>query len=250
MEPLRQCSISEITESNKDSSSFQLNKKRSESEPEEQQSHLTKRKRQLPPNFLTPFVDLKLPKGDVTYYPQIGLIRSEKITYYKQLISLPYWKQPNLVVHGRQTRAPRLTCSFGSQPNKVYRYSGTTVTRDSVDYPPPILHIKSIIEKILDTEFNFVLLNWYKNGDNYIGEHSDDERGLKKMGVIACVSLGAERNFVLRNKTERGLVKKLVLADGSMVVMKGNTQANWKHSVPREKKVANGRISLTFRQLV
>ncbi|CAG8495827.1 11529_t:CDS:2 [Ambispora gerdemannii] len=195
-------------------------------------------------------IAIALPKSDVTYYPQIGLTRSEKTTYYKQLTSLPYWKQPSLIIYGRPTRAPRLTCSFGSQPNKVYRYSGTTATLDSVDYPPPILHIKSIIEKILNTEFNFVLLNWYKNGNDCIGEHSDNERELKKLGVIACVSLGAERNFVLRNKVERRLVRKLALADGSMVVMKGNTQANWKHSVPREKKIVNGRISLTFRQLV
>jgi len=93
------------------------------------------------------------------------------------------------------------------------------------------------------------LLNWYKDGQDSIGEHSDNEKGLVKRGVIACVSLGAERTFIFRNKKDKKITHKISLANGSLIVMKGTTQQYWKHLIPKEKSIKEGRISLTFRQL-
>ncbi|KAG9302385.1 hypothetical protein G9A89_011435 [Geosiphon pyriformis] len=201
-------------------------------------------------NDTIPFVDLELPNAQVLYYTDIGLSSKESNSYYRELSLLPYWRRPTFIMFGRPAYAARKTCSFGSDSGKVYRYSGTTASVDAVEYPPTVKIIKEKIEKILRVEFNFVLLNWYKNGEDSIGEHSDDEKGLVPDGVIACVSLGSQRALVFKNKNDRKLTKKWVLEDGSLLVMKGKTQLYWKHSIPKQKRVIEGRISLTFRQLI
>lgn len=194
------------------------------------------------------FHKLEMPQADVQCYPSV-LSPEECSKSYTELINLPYWTRPTFKVYGRSAIAPRLTCSFGSNPNKVYRYSGTSAGVDALEYPPSVKSIKEKIEMILNTDFNFVLLNWYKNGCDYIGEHSDDESALVPNGIIACVSLGATRKFVFRNKLDKKNIYKLNLQNGSMLIMQGTTQKYWKHSIPKEKKIADGRISLTFRQL-
>ncbi|RIA90402.1 hypothetical protein C1645_693551 [Glomus cerebriforme] len=169
--------------------------------------------------------------------------------YYQELSSLSYWTRPTFKIFGRPSKAARQTCSFGSDPNKVYKYSGTTAGVDSIEYPPSVKEIKEKIEEILNIQFNFVLLNWYKDGKDYIGEHSDNEKGLVKLGVIACVSLGAKRTFIFRNKKNKKITHKINLENGSLIVMRGTTQQYWKHSIPKENSIREGRISLTFRQL-
>ncbi|CAI2183763.1 15414_t:CDS:2 [Funneliformis geosporum] len=141
------------------------------------------------------FIQLDIPQAEVLYYSSIF---SPEICfkYYQELSSLPYWTRPTFKIFGRPAKAARQTCSFGSYPNKVYKYSGTTAGVDSIEYPPSIKEIKEKIEDILNTQFNFVLLNWYKDGQDSIGDHCDNEKGLVKFGVIACVSLGAKRTFM------------------------------------------------------
>ncbi|CAG8559188.1 3109_t:CDS:1 [Cetraspora pellucida] len=187
-------------------------------------------------------------KAQVYYYPSVFSFQ-DCVKYYSDLVTLPYWSRPIFKIFGRLAKAARLTCSFGSTPDKVYRYSGTAAKVDSIDYPHSITVIKDKIESILDTKFNFVLLNWYQNGNDSIGSHADDEKGLVPQGVIACVSFGAPRTFIFQNKSDKKLVHKIVLENGSLTVMKGTTQQFWKHSIPKEKSIKDGRISLTFRQL-
>ncbi|CAG8608251.1 10911_t:CDS:1 [Scutellospora calospora] len=194
------------------------------------------------------FIQLEMSQAQVYYYPSIFSLQ-DCLKYYSGLASLPYWSRPVFKIFGRQANAARLTCSFGSTPDKVYRYSGTAAKVDSIEYPPSIKIIQDKIESILDTKFNFVLLNWYQNGNDYIGAHSDDEGGLVPQGVIACVSFGAPRTFKFQNKSDKKLVNKIVLENGSLIVMKGTTQQFWKHLIPKEKIIKDGRISLTFRQL-
>ncbi|CAG8531983.1 11584_t:CDS:1 [Diversispora eburnea] len=195
------------------------------------------------------FYKLEMPQAEVLYYPSI-LSSEECSKSYTELINLPYWIRPTFKIYGRPVLAHRLTCSFGSNPNKAYHYSGTLASADALEYPPSIKLIKEKLEFILNTDFNFVLLNWYKNGSDYIGEHSDDERGLAPNGMIASVSLGASRKFVFRNKLNKKNVQKLISQNGSLMIMKGTTQKYWKHYIPKEKKITEGRISLTFRQLI
>jgi alkylated DNA repair dioxygenase AlkB len=205
-------------------------------------------KKKVKANSPSTFVQLDIPQAEVIYY--CSIFSPEVCSkYYQELISLSYWTRPTFKVFGRPVKAARQTCSFGSDPNKVYKYSGTIAGVDSIEYPPSIKEIKEKIEDILNTQFNFVLLNWYKDGQDSIGEHSDDEKGLVKLGTIACVSLGAERTFVFRNKKNKKIIHKISLENGSLIIMKGTTQQYWKHSIPKEKLIKEGRISLTFRQL-
>ena len=191
---------------------------------------------------------LSMTDAEVFYYSSF-LSPTSCTSLYSTLTSLPYWQRPTFKIFGRQAHAARLTCSFSSHPDKEYRYSGTIAGADAPTYPLPIKQVKDSLEHLLDEKFNFVLLNWYKDGNDSIGEHADDERGLVPNGSIACVSVGAERTLVFRKKNEKSQMKKVILEVGSLIVMKGETQKFWKHGIPKERKVLGGRISLTFRQL-
>ncbi|CAG8469548.1 15640_t:CDS:1 [Dentiscutata erythropus] len=194
------------------------------------------------------FIELEMPQAQVYYYSSIFSLQDCE-SYYSDLASLSQWSRPVFKVHGHTSPAHRLTCSFGSTPDKVYNYSGTSAKVDSIDYPPSIKIIQEKIESILNAKFNFVLLNWYQSGNDYIGEHSDSEKGLVPQGIIASVSFGIPRTIIFRNKSDKKLLRKIILENGSMVIMKGTTQRFWKHAIPKEKKIKDGRISLTFRQL-
>ncbi|CAG8510014.1 46138_t:CDS:1 [Gigaspora margarita] len=216
-----------------------------------QDTTITRKKAKIPNishNHEQNFIQLEMFQAQVYYYHSIFSLQ-DCLKYYSDLASLPYWSRPVFKIFGRPATAARLTCSFGSTPDKTYRYSGTVAKVDSIDYPPFITIIKDIIESILNAKFNFVLLNWYQNGNDSIGAHADDEGSLVPQGVIACVSFGAPRTFMFQNKCDKKLVHKIILENGSLIVMKGTTQQFWKHSIPKEKKIKDGRISLTFRQL-
>lgn len=105
------------------------------------------------------------------------------------------------------------------------------------------------IETTCETRFNSVLLNLYRDGQDSMGLHSDDEPELGPDPLIASLSLGAGRRFVLRHKTLTGKRHTLRLAHGSLLLMAGRTQHAWKHGLPKTKSVAEARINLTFRWL-
>ena len=109
--------------------------------------------------------------------------------------------------------------------------------------------IKTRIEEVSEVKFNTVLLNLYRDGSDSNGWHSDDEPELGRNPVIASLSFGAERVFQLRNKSDKSLRKNILLEDGSLLLMKGATQHNWQHQIPKSKKITRPRINLTFRSI-
>jgi alkylated DNA repair dioxygenase AlkB len=111
------------------------------------------------------------------------------------------------------------------------------------------LELKVMVEKLTGTTFNSCLLNLYHNGDEGMAWHSDDESSLGRNTVIASLSLGAERKFMLKHKVSKDTVS-VMLANGSLLVMKGSTQTNWLHALPKTKKVNTPRVNLTFRTIV
>jgi alkylated DNA repair dioxygenase AlkB len=98
--------------------------------------------------------------------------------------------------------------------------------------------------------FNGVLINMYREGQDSMGWHSDDEKELGKEPVIASISLGASRRFLFREKENRKEKREVFLKDGSLLVMEGRTQELWQHCLPRSAKVKDSRINLTFRRIV
>lgn len=116
-------------------------------------------------------------------------------------------------------------------------------------WTPPHLEIKAAIERETGAVFNSVLLNLYRNGQDGVAWHSDDEPELGPEPVIASVSFGATRRFQLRHKTRKDLKHEFALTHGSLLVMRGPTQQHWDHQVPKTARPVEPRINLTFRAI-
>jgi alkylated DNA repair dioxygenase AlkB len=128
----------------------------------------------------------------------------------------------------------------------LYTYSSTT--KRALAWTTELSELKQIIEGYAGTKFNSCLLNLYHNGNEGMGWHSDDEKPLGKNNTIASLSFGAERKFSFKHKQTKQTVS-VVLEHGSLLVMKGATQSNWLHSLPKSKNITQPRINLTFRTI-
>jgi alkylated DNA repair dioxygenase AlkB len=157
------------------------------------------------------------------------------------------WRQDKIRMFGKWINQPRLTAFYGDT-DKSYTYSHLKMEPEP--WIEELLEIKEKLEEFLNLEFSSVLMNLYRDGNDSMGWHSDDEPELGVNPEIASISFGASRSFKLRNRHDSSLQKKITLGNGSLLVMKGNTQHYWQHSIPKEKKVLVPRINLTFRKIV
>ena len=144
---------------------------------------------------------------------------------------------------GKQIPSPRLVAWYGEK-EAAYRYSG--ILHQPNPWLPELLSIKEIIEQKFNLQFNSVLANLYRNKSDSMGYHADNEIELGKNPIIASLSLGVTRKFNLKHKKSKTL-HKMTLTNGSLLIMSGDTQNNWYHSVPKQKKATAERINLTFR---
>ena len=193
-------------------------------------------------------LNISLPDSSITFYPKF-LPQKLSNQLYLSLLEEVDWTQNDITIFGKTYKVPRLEAWYGDQ-DKSYTYSGITMS------PKPwldsLLFIKSQIESEIPQHFNSVLINYYRNGNDRVGLHSDDEKELGSLPSIASVSLGADRLFRLKHKKfkQNGLSESLTLPGGSLLVMEGITQKHWKHEVPRTSKPIGGRINLTYRNIV
>lgn len=165
--------------------------------------------------------------------------------FFSELSNDINWQQDKIRIFGKEVNLPRLTAWYGD-PGKSYTYSGITMNPDP--WSQNLLAIKERIEETVRVNFNSVLANLYRNGQDYVSWHSDDEKELGKNPIIASVSFGATRRFLLRHRSNKDLkTVDLSLGHGSLLIMKGSTQHYWKHQVPKTAKVKTERINLTFR---
>ncbi|ELS03428.1 alkylated DNA repair protein [Xenococcus sp. PCC 7305] len=185
-----------------------------------------------------------MPDGEVIIY-QNFFEELESNQLFKELESGISWQQDRIKMFGKEFNLPRLTAWYGDQ-GKSYTYSGITMA--PTPWNPVLLLIKARIEKVVSLEFNSVLANLYRHGQDHMSWHSDDERELGKNPIIASVSFGETRRFLLRHKYDRELEKlEVSLNNGSLLIMQGSTQHFWKHQIPKTAKKINPRINLTFR---
>jgi len=111
-----------------------------------------------------------------------------------------------------------------------------------------LISLKKKVEDKTKTNFNACLINLYHDGNDGMGWHSDNEKEIIQNSSIVSVSFGADRKFSFKNiKTKQTI--SLILANGSLLEMKEDTQKNWLHALPKTKKIKNIRINLTFRQM-
>ncbi len=155
------------------------------------------------------------------------------------------WVQSTITMFGKKVAIPRLNCWYG---DRAYGYSGTHF--EAKPWTPELLQLKELIEYRSGLLFNSVLVNWYRDGQDCMGWHSDDESCLGAQPQIASVSLGDPRKFVLRNKKDTSLKHTVTLENGSLLLMLGDTQSQWQHSLPRTVKSQRSRINLTYRLIV
>uniref|UniRef100_A0A1A8G2W4 DNA oxidative demethylase ALKBH2 n=2 Tax=Nothobranchius korthausae TaxID=1143690 RepID=A0A1A8G2W4_9TELE len=163
-------------------------------------------------------------------------------------------EESKVQVFGKMYNIPRKQAAYGDK-GLEYTYSG--VTRRACSWTPTLEYIRDSVTTATGQTFNFVLINRYKDGQDHMGEHRDDERELDPSCPIASVSLGAARDFVFRHRDARGKHSsrhiepvKLELAHGSLLLMNPPTNTFWYHSVPVRRKVLSSRINLTFRRIV
>lgn len=192
---------------------------------------------------MTKGFDLKLKDADVWYYPNF-FSEEEREHYFNILRSQTKWKQDDITIFGKTHNQPRLTALYGNN-KKTYSYSNITMYPQ--EFNRELLKIKSKIETIINENFTTCLLNLYRNGQDSNGWHSDNEKELGENPVIASVSFGAQRMFHLKHRYLPELKQKLILDSGSLLIMKGATQHNWLHQIPKTKKKVEARINLTFR---
>jgi alkylated DNA repair dioxygenase AlkB len=164
-----------------------------------------------------------------------------------QLIDEVPWRAENVVVWRRTYPQPRLIAWYGDD-GMNYTYSGIQLT--PLPWTAALRDIKSRVEGATRTDFNSVLLNYYRDHRDSIGLHSDDEPELGERPILASLSLGDERTFILKHKREKTLKPvRLKLASGSLLLMKGDTQRYWQHGIDKETRPCGPRINLTFRRI-
>ena len=157
------------------------------------------------------------------------------------------WKQEHIKLFGKTHPTPRLTAWHGDA-HCVYKYSG--VVNQPFPWTPSLLTIKTRIESLSNgATFNCVLLNFYRDGSDKMGWHSDDEKELGPNPSIASVSFGATRRFDFKNKTEVHNKFSIHLESGSLLLMQGDMQHHWLHQLPAQKRIKEPRINLTFRYI-
>lgn len=162
---------------------------------------------------------------------------------FQELLENIDWQQDTIRLFGKSFLVPRLSAWYGD-PGTRYTYSGLTL--EPLPWLVPLTTIRTQLDDVLGINFNSVLLNLYRDGNDGMGWHSDDEPELGPNPVIASLSLGAVRNFKLRHKTKTDKLS-LDLKSGSLLLMQGTTQTYWQHSVAKTKKPVEPRINLTFR---
>ncbi len=188
------------------------------------------------------------PLGDavLSEYPNFCNAREADALLGRLLAEIP-WRQDSLRIAGKVIPVPRLQCWMGDRESH-YGYSGMRL--EPQPWQDDVSQIRRRIKELTGTDYNSVLLNYYRDGQDSVAWHADDERELGLEPVIAALSLGAERPFELRPKPGNpGSKRSIQLRNGSLLVMGKSMQDKWMHQVPKVKGLEDPRISLTFRQI-
>jgi alkylated DNA repair dioxygenase AlkB len=187
--------------------------------------------------------DLKLPEG-FTSHPEFN-DPAQANALLEVLWREVDWRQEEIMLFGRRVRQPRLV-GWSADPGVVYGYSGIRI--GAAVWPEDLDRHRRLLDRVLDARFNSVLVNAYRDGDDSMGWHSDDEPELGQEPLIASVSLGATRRLRVRPKAG-GPSLGIDLVHGSLLVMRGRSQADWSHAVPKTRRPVGLRINLTFREV-
>ncbi|MET0857730.1 MAG: alpha-ketoglutarate-dependent dioxygenase AlkB [Telluria sp.] len=188
----------------------------------------------------TTMTPIPVADGELSFLAQLDLrIGNDEVL--ARLIAETAWRSEVITLWGKQHPQPRLTAWHGE---KRYSYSGLTL--EPLPFTPLQLEILAAVEAASGRRFNSVLLNYYRDGRDSMGMHSDNEAELGPEPAIASVSFGATRTFILQHKVSKQRLQ-LALTDGSLLLMAGNLQNNWMHGINKTTRQTGPRVNLTFR---
>ncbi|MFC7301557.1 alpha-ketoglutarate-dependent dioxygenase AlkB family protein [Cognatiluteimonas weifangensis] len=189
---------------------------------------------------------LPLPGAELALDPA-WLAPAQADALWQALSAAILWEVHRLRLFGRELAAPRLSCWIGD-PDAVYTYSGARF--QPRPWPPALQPLRARLQAELGVAFNSVLANLYRDGRDSMGWHSDDEPALGPQPVIASLSLGATRRFVLKQRRDPACRLALDLPHGSLLLMAGDTQRHYRHALPRTARPLGPRLNLTFRRIL
>lgn len=202
--------------------------------------------------------DKKNPDTDIflSYYENFCEAESDRlIKLFEDTIIYNTDEQSQIKIFGKSINIPRKQVAFGDIGTS-YKFSGTIVNSrcwhdksENNELCEELLKLKDKIGKRFGFEPNFVLINKYSDGNQYIGFHSDDEKDLDMHSPIAGISFGSEREMIFKNRTDSKKTHSLLLKNGSAYCMHYPTNRNYMHSIPKNSSIKNMRISLTFRKI-
>ena len=165
-------------------------------------------------------------------------------SWLRQLLAETPWEQPQVRLYGRLHAVPRLVAWYGDE-DAAYRYSG--LLHRPLPWTPLLAQIRQRLQAAVGQPLNGVLLNYYRDGNDSMGWHSDDEAELGADPTIVSLNLGGTRRFDLRRKGQSRIGHSLALGHGSLLVMGGPTQHYWQHQVAKTRRPCAPRLNLTFR---
>jgi len=186
-----------------------------------------------------------IPETVLQYIPGLFNSHESEVFLLKLIRSVP-WQQRTVSIYGKQVVTPRLTAWYGDD-QKSYAYSGNRF--QPLQWTADLLAIKEKTELLAGATFNSVLLNYYRDGNDSVAWHSDNEKELGPQPLIGSVSFGQVRTFDIRRKTDHNHKFSVRLESGSLLVMKGDLQQNWEHRIAKSSKAMKPRINLTFRTI-
>lgn len=166
---------------------------------------------------------------------------------FRRLLQTVEWRTETVTLFGRPQVVPRRIAWCGNA-GVDYRYSGRSHRCEG--WMPLLVPLRERLQRELGAVFDFVLLNRYRSGADAMGWHADDEASLGPTPLLASISLGATRRFLVRVKTGAGRSTQIDLEHGSLLVAWGDSQARYQHCIPRTRRPVGERINLTFRTLV
>ena len=193
------------------------------------------------------FEPVVMPDSDVSIMREIEM----PLPYdqmLRKLIDQTIWRQEDVRIYGKVYQQPLLVALYADKGNTYY-YSG--ISLNPLPWTELLREIKRRVEDCTDVRFNAVFLNLYRDHNDSMGFHSDDERELGKNPAIASVTFGATRIFKLKHKFLKELPPvKIPLEAGTVLLMKGQTQHFWKHGIDKQREPCGPRVNLTFRTLL
>lgn len=183
--------------------------------------------------------------GEAIYYPS-DLLPLTNPSWLDILTDSIAWSNDTVKMFGKTLTLNRKSAWYGDS-GAAYSYSG--IRRQPLQWTEELLMIKKSCEEVSNASFNSVLCNYYHDGNDGMGWHSDDERELGKEPIIVSVSFGAERIFAFKHRNSKERIN-IRLEHGSMLIMRGQTQHSWQHALPKSIIVHEPRINLTFRNIL